>query len=124
MTLDTFRRHSEAGTTGFLAWSTLGSPYFIEAAGTLGWDAVLIDQQHGIGGHQELASCLLAARSVNLPALVRVSSGADGQIGRALDEGAQGVMLAMVNSAGNAQALVSAVKYPPLGMRSWSPYRA
>lgn len=53
-----------------------------------------------------------------------MSSGANGQIGRALDEGAQGVMLPMVDSAEIGQALVSAVKYPPLGTRSWGPYRA
>ncbi len=124
MTQDIFRQHLEAGTTGLLAWSTLGSPFFIEVAGSAGWDAVLIDQQHGSGGHQELASCLLAARAADLPALVRVSAGSTGRIERALDEGAQGVMMPMVNGTDDARALVNAVKYPPIGKRSWGPYRA
>ena len=123
MTFDVFRESLADGRSRLLAWATLGSPYFIELAGKNGWDAVLIDHQHGIGGMAELSACLMAARSVQLPALVRVASHDVAAIGRALDDGAQGIMLPMVNSADDAKAFVKAVKYPPLGQRSWGPYR-
>ncbi|MEL6289659.1 MAG: aldolase/citrate lyase family protein, partial [Pseudomonadota bacterium] len=45
-------------------------------------------------------------------------------ISRALDAGAQAIVCPMVNSVADAQALVDAAKYPPLGGRSWGPYRA
>ena len=123
MTSDVFRQSLNDGRPRLLAWSTLGNPYFIELAGKSGWDAVLIDHQHGIGGMAELSACLMAARSVQLPALVRVASHDVAAISRALDDGAQGIMLPMVNSPADAQSFVQAVKYPPLGQRSWGPYR-
>ena len=43
---------------------------------------------------------------------------------RALDAGADGVIVPMVNSADDARLAVAASKYPPLGMRSWGPVRS
>ena len=108
----------------FNAWITLGSPYAVELAGEAGWQAVTIDQQHGIGGHSELLACLTAARAADLAALVRVGMLDVGLIGWALDAGAQGVICPMVETPKDARRLVEAVKYPPLGRRSWGPFRA
>ncbi len=44
-------------------------------------------------------------------------------IGRALDAGAAGVIVPMVNSAAEARAAVAACRYPPDGIRSWGPAR-
>ena len=43
---------------------------------------------------------------------------------RALDAGADGVIVPMVNSADDARLAVAASKYPPLGIRSWGPVRS
>ena len=59
-----------------------------------------------------------------MPALVRVADNDPGLIGRALDAGAQGVVCPLINSAADAARFVRAVKYPPVGARSWGPYRA
>jgi 4-hydroxy-2-oxoheptanedioate aldolase len=53
--------------------------------------------------------------------LVRVRSLEAGLIGRALDAGANGVIVPMVSTAEQARAAVSASHYPPLGQRSWGP---
>jgi 4-hydroxy-2-oxoheptanedioate aldolase len=106
------------------AWLGLGSPLGVEIAADAGWDAVMIDQQHGLGGHPELVGCLIAAKAAGVPAMVRVALLDFGLIGRALDAGAQGVMVPMVETAADAARLVHAVKYPPLGGRSIGPYRA
>lgn len=108
----------------FTAWMTLGSAYAVELAAEAGWRAVIIDQQHGIGGHGEMMACLTAAKAAGAPAFVRVASLDFGLIGRALDAGAQGVVCPMVDAAEDARRLVEAVKYPPLGRRSWGPFRA
>ncbi len=108
----------------YCAWLGLGAPLAIEIAADAGWRAVLVDQQHGTGGHAELAACLTAARAAGVPALVRVAALDAGLIGRALDAGAQGVMVPMIDTAEDARQLVAAVKYPPHGARSFGPYRA
>lgn len=108
----------------FNAWLTLGSPFAVELAAEAGADLVTVDQQHGIGGHAEMLSCLMAATAGGVPALVRVAANDSGLIGRALDAGAHGVICPMINSAADAAQLVSSVKFPPLGKRSLGPFRA
>ena len=105
-------------------WAVLGAAAAVEIYGEAGFDAVVLDQQHGAIGHGVLHSCLTAATAANLPALVRVADNRPDLIGIALDAGAQGVICPMINSAADARRLVEAVKYPPLGKRSWGPYRA
>ncbi len=113
-----------AGKPLFNAWLALGSPFAVELAAEAGCDLVTVDQQHGIGGHAEMLSCLMAAGAGGVPALVRVAANDSGLIGRALDAGAHGVICPMINSADDAWQLVDSVKFPPLGRRSLGPFRA
>lgn len=108
----------------YCAWSGLGAPLVVEIVADAGWRAILLDQQHGAGGNAELSACLTAAKSAGIPAMVRVAALDAGLIGRALDAGAQGVMVPMIDTAADAARLVQAVKYPPSGSRSFGPYRA
>jgi len=119
-----FRSLIATKKTVYKAWLGLGSPLGVEISADAGWHAVLIDQQHGAGGQAELLGCLTAARASGVPAMVRVAQLDWGLVGRALDAGAQGVMVPMVETAEDAGRLVQAVKYPPLGGRSIGPYRA
>jgi 4-hydroxy-2-oxoheptanedioate aldolase len=112
------------GQTIFNAWLTLGLSYSVEVAVEAGWQAVSIDQQHALGGHVELLACVAAAKGGGVPALVRVAQLDFGAIGKALDAGAQGVIVPMIEDGQQAAAVVEAVKYPPLGNRSHGPYRA
>ena len=107
----------------YCAWLGLGSSLVVEIVADAGWPAVLIDQQHGIGAHSELVACLTASKAANVPATVRVPQLNAGLIGHALDAGAQGVMVPMIETAEDAACLVQATKYPPLGKRSFGPYR-
>lgn len=106
-----------------MAWVTMGQPYIVEQLGAAGYHAVLVDRQHGMIGHAELVNCLTAARAAGLPALVRPLTRDTGSIGQALDAGAQGVVCPLVETAADVEEVVRAVKYPPLGTRSWGPYR-
>ena len=86
-----------------------------------GWDSVTLDAQHG---HFDEAAILrtLQALSASVPRrLVRVLANEPGPIGRMLDFGADGVIVPMVNSAGEARALADACWYPPRGRRSFGP---
>jgi 4-hydroxy-2-oxoheptanedioate aldolase len=121
---DPLREKLLLGRPLFNAWLSLGCAFIVEMVAEAGADLVTIDQQHGIGGNAELVAALTAANAARVPALVRVAWNDMGLIGRALDAGAQGVICPMVNSAADARRLVDAVKYPPMGARSWGPYRA
>jgi 4-hydroxy-2-oxoheptanedioate aldolase len=121
---DRLRRAALDGRTLFCAWLTVNSPLLVELIEQAGWDFILIDQQHGLGGHDAMVACLTAAKAAGMPALVRVANNDPGLIGRALDAGAQGVVCPLINSAEDAERFVRAVKYPPQGTRSWGPYRA
>jgi 4-hydroxy-2-oxoheptanedioate aldolase len=121
---DPLREKLARGRPLFNAWLSLGCAFVVEMVAEAGADLITIDQQHGIGGNAELIAALTGARAASVPALVRVAWNDIGLIGRALDAGAQGVICPMINSADDARRLVDAVKYPPIGSRSWGPYRA
>src|SRR5262245_59248196 len=124
MTEDRFRQAAREGRTLFNAWLTLNSPVLIDMIAEAGWDTILIDQQHGLGGHDEMVECLIAAKAAGIPALVRIANNDAGLVGRVLDAGAQGAVCPLINNAEDAERFVRAVKYPPRGHRSWGPYRA
>ena len=94
------------------------SPGVIEMIGA-GWDWVWLDSQHGQLDYADLIACVRACEACGIGSIVRVPSHEAGAIGRALDMGASGVMVPMVDTAEQAQRLVEAVRFPPLGCRSF-----
>jgi 4-hydroxy-2-oxoheptanedioate aldolase len=62
-----------------------------------------------------------AGRAVGM---VRVGANDAATIGRALDAGAAGVIVPLINSADDAAAAVAASRYPPAGIRSYGPTRS
>ena len=89
-----------------------------------GYDAVLMDQQHGFHDAASCAAGITELALVQKPGLVRVKIGDFAEAARMLDLGASGVVAPMINSATDAAALAAYVKYPPHGQRSWGPGRA
>lgn len=87
-------------------------------ARSLEW--IAIDQQHGRADDRAMLE-LLAATAGLCQRYVRVRSLDAGLIGRALDGGADGVIVPQVSSAAEARAVVAASHYPPRGDRSWGP---
>ncbi|MDO8210230.1 HpcH/HpaI aldolase/citrate lyase family protein [Conexibacter sp. CPCC 206217] len=105
------------------AWLQLESPMAAEIAGRLGFDWVGIDTQHGLIGYDGMLRMLQALSIGGTPALVRVPSAEPAAIGRALDSGAAGVIVPLVETAEQAVTAVAACRYPPAGRRSWGPIR-
>lgn len=83
------------------------------------WDWIWIDAQHGDLDFRDVMNLLRAAHLINRPGLVRVPAHDAGWIGKALDGGAAGVIVPLVESVREAEALVRAAKFPPLGNRSY-----
>jgi 4-hydroxy-2-oxoheptanedioate aldolase len=78
---------------------------------------LLIDLEHGAGTEADLPSMLMAVESTGAAAMVRTQSGERIRIGRALDQGATGVMIPRMQSADEARETVTYLRYPPAGMR-------
>ena len=110
-----------ADETVFTAWSSLPEMLTVEALAQTAFDAVTLDMQHGGHSDDSVLRCLLPVAAAGKPGLVRVPVGRFDMASRALDFGAEGVIAPMINSAADAAAFAAAMKFPPLGERSWGP---
>jgi 4-hydroxy-2-oxoheptanedioate aldolase len=105
-------------------WSALDAPVATERIARLGYDYVCLDGQHGYFGYPGMLGALLAISSAGGTGLVRVEANDITPIGRALDAGAGGVIVPLVDSPRDAAAAVASVRYPPDGNRSFAANRS
>jgi 4-hydroxy-2-oxoheptanedioate aldolase len=106
-------------------WCVLDSPVSTEWLAHVGWDYIALDMQHGLIGYAGMVAGLTAIdASGSTVGLVRVEANDMTAIGRALDAGAAGVIVPMVNNAEEAAKAVAAATYPPNGIRSYGPMRS
>lgn len=112
-----------AGETVISGWSTLPEPIVAELMARSAYGAVTLDMQHGVHTLESVMRSITAVRLVGKPVAVRLAVADFATASRALDLGADGVIMPMINSAAEARALVAATKYPPVGERSWGPVR-
>src|SRR5438067_9095040 len=105
-------------------WVTLESPSITEMAVALGLDWVVIDAEHGPLDWTDIANHLRAAVRSETVALVRVAELNGGLIKRALDVGADGVVVPWVESAEELARAASCARYPPEGVRGIGAERA
>ncbi len=105
-------------------WCSIPGAFSAELMAAMGWDAVTIDTQHGMIGYSEMLAMLQAVSTTAAVPLVRVSWNQPGEIMRALDSGAYGVICPMISTAEECAAFVQACRYPPQGFRSSGPTRA
>lgn len=82
-----------------------------------GCDFVLFDTEHSGFHNETIKSLMRYFEAAQLPAIVRVPSKEYHHIARALDMGAEGLMVPMVNDADEAEKLVTSMKYTPRGGR-------
>ena len=113
----TLKARLGAGAPLGLAWFALGSPPLIEIAVAAGVEAVVIDMQHGLFDRTTLEAAV-AAVPAGVPCLVRVEDHTAAAIGRALDAGAEGIIVPLVETAEQARRAAAACHYPPRGVRS------
>jgi 4-hydroxy-2-oxoheptanedioate aldolase len=112
------------GRTAFGLWMTVPGSVGAEILAGAGADYVCADQQHGVIDYDSMVPMLQAIRAEGAAPITRVLSNDPFLIMKSLDAGARGVIVPMVNSAGDAARAVSACRYPPRGVRSYGPVRA
>jgi 4-hydroxy-2-oxoheptanedioate aldolase len=98
-------------------WVCSGSPLIAEICAGAGLDWLLIDMEHSPNGLESVLAQLHAAAAAPVTAVVRVPTADPVIIKQVLDLGAQNLLVPMVSSAAEAEAIVRAVHYPPRGIR-------
>ena len=106
------------------AWLSLANAHTAETLASLGFDWLCIDLQHGLLDFQDLTRMLPAISTTDATPLVRVPWNEPYEIMKALDAGAYGVIVPMINNRLEAEQAVAACRYPPEGIRSFGPIRA
>lgn len=118
MRTNTALQRMRGGLPALGAAVELGSPLAAEFLANCGFDWILVDDQHGIWDDQTSMQAYRSAFLGNSVPIVRVQCNDFYVIGRALDRGALGVIVPMVNNADDARAAAYAMRYPPRGGRS------
>jgi kynurenine formamidase/2-keto-3-deoxy-L-rhamnonate aldolase RhmA len=98
-------------------WMATGSTAVMELAAQAQPDAIVIDAQHGLWDRTTLEHAV-GLVSHRTPVLVRVTENSAVAIGQALDTGAEGVIVPLVETDTEAAAAVAAARFPPHGQRS------
>ena len=105
----------------------IGSPFTAQLVARSGYDWVVIDMEHAPLSPLDVSHMVHAVISASagkcLP-LVRLPSHGVEWIKWALDCGAPGIVVPMVNNASEMEEVVQRVRYPPRGYRSFGPYLA
>ncbi|MGH4022230.1 MAG: HpcH/HpaI aldolase family protein [Pseudonocardiaceae bacterium] len=82
-------------------------------------DWLAVDAEHGPMDAETMTQMVAAIADAGGAPIVRVAHGNVENIKRALDAGAWGIIAPMINSRAEAEAVVAAAKFPPLGQRSF-----
>jgi 4-hydroxy-2-oxoheptanedioate aldolase len=117
---NTLKARMAAGDSVFGAWVGSGAPVAAEVMAHLGFDFLVIDQEHGLGELSDAVSCLRAAESSNTPCVVRAPWNDPIWLKRGLDAGIDSWMIPSVETAEEAAAAVRACRYPPAGTRGYA----
>ncbi|MFP4106522.1 MAG: HpcH/HpaI aldolase family protein, partial [Phycisphaerae bacterium] len=113
------RKALRSGEVVVGSWINTASPIVAELLAGLGFDFLCVDAEHSAVNEPQAQMLFQAMRAGNpdCAALVRLPGHDYQTIKRYMDAGADGVVAPLINTAEQAREVVSAVKYPPEGMR-------
>ncbi len=84
-----------------------------------GFDWLFIDMEHGAFSIADASEICLGALACDITPVVRCRLSALDEAARVLDNGAMGIVVPHVNTAEDAERIVAALRYPPVGKRPW-----
>jgi 2-keto-3-deoxy-L-rhamnonate aldolase RhmA len=112
-----FRKRLQKGDVLIGSLLQMPLPEIAESFVQAGYDWLFIDLEHSPMDARN-ALDILTAVDAKIPCVVRVPWNDEANIKKALDIGATGIIVPLVNSAGDARLAVGRCKYPPAGLRS------
>jgi len=95
----------------------LAAPQVVEIAGLAGFDFVICDTEHGSLSFESIENLVRAAQVAGIAPLVRVYESSPALVSRALDTGAQGILVPQICSREEAESLAQACRFAPMGQR-------
>lgn len=108
-----------------VGWQSTPDTYVAETMANAGFDALVLDMQHGMGiGPDRAAQWLQVVSTTDTVPMVRVSWNEPVFIQWALDAGAYGIIVPLINDGLEAIKAGKASRYAPVGYRSVGPNRA
>ncbi len=114
----------QAGSPIITGWCSTPDPYTTEVMVRAGFDALVLDMQHGMAiGPDRAAQWLQIVGQTDTTPIVRIPWNEPAYVQWVLDAGAMGVIVPMVNNLDEAKKAIGACRYPPLGYRSSGPNR-
>jgi 4-hydroxy-2-oxoheptanedioate aldolase len=96
---------------------TFASPAIAEFTAMLGFDFLLIDNEHGNMDMSTVEDMVRASQCAGVPAVVRAAHNSYEPVQKALDMGANGVQIPMINNSEDAQKAFQLTHFPPAGNR-------
>jgi len=112
-----FKRALASARTPIGAWLVSAAPSTAEALGCVGFDFLVVDMEHTPIDVQQLVGILQTIAGTPAQAIVRPPWNDMVMVKRALDAGAQSLLLPFVQSAEEAKRAVAYTRYPPAGVR-------
>jgi 4-hydroxy-2-oxoheptanedioate aldolase len=108
----------KAGKASFGTWLSMGNLHATRVLARMGFDWLTLDMEHAPIDWSHAATIFAVVADAGCVPLVRVPEGNHYCIKRALDAGAWGIVVPMVNTVDQAVNAIAAAKYPPIGNRS------
>jgi len=124
MTDNWVRRMVNSGNPTVGCFLGLGSPHVAELLAHAGYDWLVLETEHSAVDIAQVEHMMMAVQNTNTIPIVRVPTAEPIGIQRALDAGARGILVPMVRTAADVQAVVDCTRYPPDGKRGFGPLRA
>src|SRR2546427_997286 len=107
-----------------MGWLSVSHGFTAEIMARQGFDALVVDMQHGLTDMNDVWPMLQAISQTDTVPVVRVPWNDPATLMKVLDFGAYGVLVPLINTAEDAKKAVAACRYPPVGIRSSGPIRA
>lgn len=115
---DSIKNALAAGEPSLGSWLNLGSPLAAEVMAAAGYSWLVVDAEHTAFDLGLIAHAFRATEARGAVPLARIWDHDPVTIGRVLDSGAYGLVIPHVSTPEQAEAIVSAMRYPPAGTRS------
>lgn len=113
----TLRARLKGGEVVYGPFVKLSSPQTVEIAGYAGFDFAILDTEHGPLSMESVENLVRACEGASIAPLVRVYENSAALVSRALDVGAQGILVPHISDAEAARLLAGAARFAPEGER-------
>jgi 4-hydroxy-2-oxoheptanedioate aldolase len=102
----------------------LRDPASVGLLAAAGFELVVMDREHGVMGPETASTLVLAAKAANVAAVVRIPEPSRSYMQDALESGADGVLVPMVECPSRTEQIVAWARYAPHGTRGFHPLTA